>query len=194
MNNFPVPLAAPIAFAATVALFSLLVLIKRLRTGPASGGVKRDRRSLVGILLQSIGIGVACTGAVDMTRRLDDPIAIIQILATIALGLSAVLLFARSAKALGLNWSLVARTSDAHELIRSGPFARVRHPIYLAMLLFLLAGAVGLGHLWALIPAVPIFLLGTRIRTRIEERLLREMFGAEYDDYARVTPGLLPGI
>ena len=103
-------------------------------------------------------------------------------------------LFAASSRALGRNWSLVARTRTDHELVRSGPYARIRHPIYLGMLLFLLALAVAVGHWIQLLIAVPVFLVGTAIRTRIEDLLLEQSFGDVFREYRSSTPALIPRI
>jgi protein-S-isoprenylcysteine O-methyltransferase Ste14 len=62
------------------------------------------------------------------------------------------------------------------------------------MLLFLLAMAVALGHWVQLIAALPIFLIGTRLRTNAEDRLLEARFGQEFIDYRSSTPALLPKI
>ena len=104
----------------------------------------------------------------------------------------AIALFATSSRELGRNWSLVARTRSDHELVRTGPYARVRHPIYLGMLLFLLGLAVALGHWVQLIVAVPLFLIGTSIRTRIEDGLLEQSFGDAFRKYQSSTPALIP--
>jgi len=107
---------------------------------------------------------------------------------------AAIVLFGWSSTTLGKNWSFAARTLDDHELIRTGPYARVRHPIYLAMLLFQLGLAAALGHWLQLIVAVPVFLVGTRIRTKAEERLLEQSFGEAFRDYRSSTPALFPKI
>ena len=62
------------------------------------------------------------------------------------------------------------------------------------MLLLLAALAIGMGHIWGLIAAVPVFLVGTLIRIREEERLLRDQFGDEYARYASETPAFIPGL
>jgi protein-S-isoprenylcysteine O-methyltransferase Ste14 len=103
-------------------------------------------------------------------------------------------LFITSSRALGKNWSLVARTRTDHQLISTGPYARVRHPIYLAMLLFLVALAVGLGHWAQLLIAAPFFLVGTKIRTDAEDRLLEESFGDAFRQYRTATPAIFPKI
>ena len=108
--------------------------------------------------------------------------------------ISAVWLFAASSRALGANWSLEARVRDDHALVTSGPFMRIRHPIYLAMLLFLLALAVAVGHWRQLAFGAPLFALGTLLRVREEERLLRERFGSAFDNYAARVARFLPGL
>ena len=45
-----------------------------------------------------------------------------------------------------------------------------------------------------LLIAVGLFAVGTYIRVRVEERLLREAFGSEFDEYVRTVPALIPGI
>ncbi len=82
-----------------------------------------------------------------------------------------VLLFVSASRAMGRNWSLIARTRSDHELITSGPFALVRHPIYLALFVYLFAMALGFGHWRGLIPGVPLFILGTLLRTTQEEKI-----------------------
>ena len=81
-----------------------------------------------------------------------------------------------------------------HELVRSGPYAHARHPIYLGMLFFLLGLAVALGHWLQLLIAVPVFLAGTSIRIRVEDGLLEQSFGDAFREYRRTTPALIPRI
>jgi protein-S-isoprenylcysteine O-methyltransferase Ste14 len=45
-----------------------------------------------------------------------------------------------------------------------------------------------------LLGAIVIFLIGTFVRIRSEEKLLRATFGAQFDDYARRVPAFLPGL
>ena len=99
-----------------------------------------------------------------------------------------------AARALGRQWALVARVIEGHELIGRGPYALVRNPIYLAMLGMLLATGFAFSRWQALAAATVVFLIGTEIRIRSEEMLLRETFGTQFDDYARRVPGLFPHI
>lgn len=175
----------------SLAGFALLVMIRRLGAGREAGN-KRDLVSLAGILVQSAAFFIACTGRIDGSRPWNDGLALLLTILVAVLGGSAVALFAGSTRALGRHWSLVARTRADHQLVRHGPFAHVRHPIYLAMLLLLVALGVGFGHPLGLAISIPVFLLGTLIRTRIEDRLLRASFGPAFDEYARSVPALIP--
>ncbi len=93
---------------------------------------------------------------------------------------------------MGANWSLVARTREDHRLVQTGPFALVRNPIYVALLGMICALAIALGHAVNLVLAIPLYLIGTLMRVSIEERLLREMFGQAFDDYARRVKRFIP--
>ena len=158
---------------------------------PEAGG-KRDRRSQLGIAIQSIGIALAGFGLVKATLPPFSAPSLAGTAGVLILMGGAIGLFASSSRELGRNWSLVARMRSDHELIRTGPYARVRHPIYLGMLLFLLALAVALGHWVQLLLALPVFFIGTAIRTRLEDGLLEQSFGDSFRDYRRSTPALIP--
>ena len=118
--------------------------------------------------------------------------AIATCLAILLLMSGAIALFASSSMALGKNWSFQARTRSDHELIRSGPYAYVRHPIYLGMLLFMLAWSAALGHWANLLLAMPLFVIGTKMRTAAEDRLLEASFGQDFIAYRNTTPALFP--
>lgn len=177
-------------------LFGLAVFAKRVSTPRSAEGLTaaRSRLSIVGITIQSAGFVVAMTAPVKFSMPGGSFRSIVLAAIVLALGATGALLFDRSAKALGANWSLVARMREEHQLVRDGPFARMRHPIYFAMLLLLMALSIGLGHIWGLVAAMPLFLAGTIIRIREEERLLRQQFGDAYDKYARETPAFIPFI
>lgn len=95
---------------------------------------------------------------------------------------------------MGANWSLVARTRADHQLVQTGPFAFVRHPIYVALLGLMIATAIAGGHVRNLVLAIPLYGVGTWLRIVYEERLLRQAFGAGYDAYARRVRCFIPGV
>jgi protein-S-isoprenylcysteine O-methyltransferase Ste14 len=189
----PVSLMQIWAFLALSMLF-FLFLLRALSRRTSETASKRDRRSRYGILFQSLGIAIAGLGP---SRPILSPLSAAGLLGTLTVVLlmgGSIALFAASSRALGRNWSLVARTRSDHELVRSGPYACVRHPIYLGMLLFLLGLAAALGHWLQLVIAVPTFLAGTVIRMRIEDGLLEQSFGDAFRDYRSVTGALFPRI
>jgi protein-S-isoprenylcysteine O-methyltransferase Ste14 len=79
-----------------------------------------------------------------------------------------------------------------HELVQSGPYRLVRHPIYTSMLCVLW----GIGFMAAspllFVIASAVFLVGTEIRVRIEDRLLSARFGEQFEQYRRSTRAYLP--
>jgi protein-S-isoprenylcysteine O-methyltransferase Ste14 len=81
-----------------------------------------------------------------------------------------------------------------HELVTTGPFAHVRHPIYSAMGLLLLALAIGLGNEWRLVVTLPLYALGTWLRIAEEEKLLQAAFGPAYEAYAARVKRFVPGL
>ena len=92
---------------------------------------------------------------------------------------------------LGRNWSGTVTLKEGHELIRSGPYAYVRHPIYTGLLVALLGSAVACGELRAMIGLSVV--AGAFIRKlRIEERLMREIFPGQYQRYCAQVPALVP--
>lgn len=93
---------------------------------------------------------------------------------------------------LGKQWSLQARLIEGHKLITSGAYGIVRHPIYTAMLGMLLATGLALSHWLAISVALVVFYTGTKIRTTLEERLLRDAFGEEFEAWRSRVPGLIP--
>lgn len=177
------------------AAFFAMVLRARLGAGSSGGvGEKRSLRSVFGIVLQMLAFAGTGFGRLSPTLEPASPAAIAGAAAVAALMAAAVLLFSSAARAMGANWSLIARTRADHRLVTEGVFAHVRHPIYLAMALFLLALALGLGHEANLAVAAPLFALGTWIRVREEEKLLRAQFGNAYERYAASVKRFVPGL
>ena len=94
---------------------------------------------------------------------------------------------------LGKQWALAARLVEGHALIQDGPYGIVRNPIYLAMFGMLLAtGLVATQWIWLAVASL-LFLAGTYVRVKSEERLLRGAFGGAFDEYARKVPAFIPG-
>ena len=171
--------------------FFIALIRALMKKTPESGG-RREGKSRLGIILQSVSFFVVGFGGARPTLPLLSPAALAGALAVLLLMGACLYLFAMSSSALGKNWSFEARMRDDHQLIRTGTYARVRHPIYLGMLLFLFGLAAAMGHWVQLLVALPFFLWGTSIRTKLEDQLLESQFGQEFRDYAKGTPALIP--
>ena len=96
-----------------------------------------------------------------------------------------------SRRHLGRNWSTKVRIAEEHELVRSGPYRFVRHPIYTAMLGMALGTTIVSGQYHSLLGLVIIAIAYWR-KIRIEEAALGGAFGAEYDEYRRKSWALVP--
>lgn len=81
-----------------------------------------------------------------------------------------------------------------HRLVQSGPYRFVRHPGYTGFILLALGLAIGYSS-WIGLAAILLLLLpGLAYRMQIEERLLNEQFGEEYQHFSHKTKKLIPGI
>jgi protein-S-isoprenylcysteine O-methyltransferase Ste14 len=98
-------------------------------------------------------------------------------------------LWARSM--LGRDWSAHVTIKVDHTLIRSGPYAIVRHPIYAGLVTAMLGTAIIENELHAYL-AVPIALLGWKMKSVLEERFMARQFGAEYVLYKQQVKGIVP--
>jgi protein-S-isoprenylcysteine O-methyltransferase Ste14 len=188
-------------FAFVAIILGWLVLgaaLLRARLGSASSGParQRDLGSWLGLGLQGVGFALAF-GWHDHAHRpvlaLAPPVAHWPLaLAVAALAWASAWFAVAAVRELGKQWSLTARLLESHELVTSGPFAHVRHPIYSALLGLLVATASVLATPPGAAAAIIVYLLGTHLRATREERLLLGMFGDGYRDYARRVPRLLP--
>jgi protein-S-isoprenylcysteine O-methyltransferase Ste14 len=92
---------------------------------------------------------------------------------------------------LGRNWSGNVTVKEGHELLRRGPYALARHPIYSGALLAILGTSLAVGTVRAVLLVVPlVFVL--RFKMRNEEELMAGEFGEEYAEYRRRVKGLVP--
>ena len=92
---------------------------------------------------------------------------------------------------LGPNWSGVVTIKEGHELIRSGPYRSIRHPIYTGIGLGVLGTAVAMGEVRGLL-AVGIAWLSFYVKARREEAFLRQEFGDSFAEHRRRTGMFLP--
>ena len=173
--------------------YSMVFFVGRRR--PPAEEHRRDPWSVAGIVMQGTAYGVVwgirrplCTPMVHGGLALDIALAV----ATLAILLGSLWITWAAVRALGKQWSLAARLLKEHSLITEGPYRIVRHPIYAGMLGMLIAGGLAVSDWRGLIVAVALFLPGMGIRIRSEEKLLREAFGRDYEEYAEKVPAIVP--
>jgi len=94
---------------------------------------------------------------------------------------------------LGTNWSVSVTLKEDHELVRSGPYGLVRHPIYTGCLLAL-AGGVLIGMQWRGVLGLLLIFASLAYKVRVEESWLTGHFGRAYSQYRRDVAALIPGL
>jgi protein-S-isoprenylcysteine O-methyltransferase Ste14 len=94
---------------------------------------------------------------------------------------------------LGRNWSSVVQVKEDHELIQTGPYHWVRHPIYTGLLLAFFGTAMAIGE-WRGAICVAIVAVSFWFKLKLEERWMRENFGSTYEQYMARTKALIPGV
>jgi protein-S-isoprenylcysteine O-methyltransferase Ste14 len=130
--------------------------------------------------------------AVAFVFYLPAPAGAVRTALGIAIAIPAVVMAWQAVAHLGKQFRLHAGLYDDHELVRTGPYGIVRHPIYCSLLGMLAANCLLLTRWpWALV-ALAIFIAGTEIRVRSEEKLLASRFPEEFAAYRRQVPAYLP--
>jgi len=187
-------------FAAVIVCWIAFVLVFWLRQRPPKGAeTQRDRTATIGIGLEMVGFFLVWFG--PLARRYFSPIVpmpraleIVVAAITIGIAVASVGLVHAAVRRLGKQWAVAARLVEGHNLITDGPYRIVRNPIYTGMLGMLIATGLAVTRWSVLLAGIAVFVLGTYLRVRVEERLLRGHFGSEFDDYARRVPAMIPGI
>lgn len=162
---------------------------------PSPPDRKREPASLLGVALQGVSYGIVWAvhrPAFTPVMSMGEPVVVALSVVAVCLGVGSVWLINAALRTIGKEWSLTARLVEGHKLATTGPYAYVRHPIYTAMLGMLLATGLAVSHWFAILVALPIFFAGTMIRVRSEERLLREAFGEQFENYMRRVPAIVP--
>jgi protein-S-isoprenylcysteine O-methyltransferase Ste14 len=155
-----------------------------------------ERQSLLSALAHRIPLGLSYFLLVY--RRLPSPMNLILIprtdwMLTIGAVICAFGLFVTiwARRTLAGNWSSDVTFKQGHELVKTGPYRFVRHPIYTGLLVMCLGTAVEVGKLrcWlAILPMVVAFW----IKLKQEERLMLQHFPDEYPAYQKQVKALVP--
>lgn len=180
--------------------YAIFVAIRGLydRAGAGQSSTRRMVDPLEIILLALVALGVMIVPLVAIFTPLMDQFRFsasptVQSAGAIAMVLS-LMLFWLSHVYLGRNFSRTLDIQEGHALVTRGPYRFVRHPMYAAIWLFVIAQALLLPNWVAALSGVAGFAPMYFLRVPREERLMSEQFGSQYEDYQRRTPRLFPRI
>jgi len=177
------------------AWFGAVFLLRKKPSGREE--TKRDRRSILGIVLQAAGFAFASGVHRPYFSSLFPMPAWLEValgFGTVALAFGSTWFAVSAVNTLGQQWAYAARLVEGHQLVTAGPYSRVRNPIYSGMLGMFIATAIAVGRPSAFPLAFALFVAGTWIRIKSEEGLLRQQFGGQFNEYAGRVPAVLPRI
>lgn len=183
------------AFIVFLAWGSMLLGLRLQQSRAKRSIAKRAGISRVGIILQGAAFG-AVFGIRPQSAGFfsnvwgENPRLVAIVADVIAVTGSALVIW--SQRVLGAQWSISARLLTDHRLVTTGPYRYVRHPIYLAMMLLLVATGLAMTTPSVLATALVLYIGGTLVRIRAEETLMRDAFGAEFMAYRARVPALFP--
>jgi protein-S-isoprenylcysteine O-methyltransferase Ste14 len=146
-----------------------------------------DRRARWGILLTAVGFSLLWQG-----RFWEMPLPEWRLALSIVFFALAGILSWGATRALGKQWRVDAGLNAQHELVMSGPYRFVRHPIYTSMLCLICATGLILTPPLLFAAALVFAIVGTEIRVRIEDNLLASRFGNQFNDYRRSVAAYVP--
>ncbi|MEP9356985.1 protein-S-isoprenylcysteine O-methyltransferase [Xanthobacter sp. KR7-65] len=156
----------------------------------------RNAREMTLLSISTLGLGIipaiyAATAFPAFASYAPSPV---QVVAGVLVFACALWLFWRTHRQLGRYWSVTLEIKDKHQLITSGVYEKVRHPMYSAFFLWALAQAMLLPNFVAGPAGIVGFGILFFFRVGREEQMMREAFGHEYDAYAARTKRIIPGI
>jgi protein-S-isoprenylcysteine O-methyltransferase Ste14 len=150
----------------------------------------RAAASRWGIILQAVGFVCVSAYVRPVGFEKSEP----SLVASMVIGPLALALGWAAAHRLGKQWRFEAALTENHELIQSGPYRWVRHPIYASMLGMLLATGAAWSWWPMLAAALIFFIAGTEIRVRAEDSLLAERFPEQFAEYRSRVRAFIPFI
>jgi protein-S-isoprenylcysteine O-methyltransferase Ste14 len=160
--------------------------VRQRNAGPKRESVVMAPAARWGIALESVSYGLVWFYASALH---PGPVRMIASMITAALSTAFVWWAVRH---LGKQWRIQAGLYEDHQLVRSGPYGIVRHPIYASMFGMLIATGLLMTPWWRFLIAIAFFTAGNEIRIRAEEKLLQGRFGTEFEDYRKRVAAYVP--
>ncbi len=166
---------------------------------PMRGG----RGAVLAAQLAMVVVGLFLSAALIYWLWIPLPIALPPALDAVLAGLGLVLFVGGTAFVLwarqtlgrmwGISTSREVKLLPDHQLITAGPYGLIRHPMYFGWWLALV-GVLLIYHTWTVALMLAISLLAFSQRARLEEKVLAERFGLEWQAYVARTRSLIPFI
>lgn len=166
----------------------LLPFILRRQGGGAKAETKATRARW-GIVLEAIAFGLAW-----YPDEIRSGPSVARAVCAIALEVLGIITGTSAVAALGKQWRVEAALNRDHVLVKTGPYRLVRHPIYASMLCMFLAVVLMVSSWWKGAIALILFVAGTEIRVRTEDKLLASRFGPSFESYRERVRAYLPGL
>jgi protein-S-isoprenylcysteine O-methyltransferase Ste14 len=188
-------LFGPSPFGIVTDLWTLLCLYWIISALQRKGVTKRE--PLHGRLGHIVLVGFAAILLFDSrthfgwlgTRLVPDPWSLVVAGVTLTAAGVALAIWARWR--LGANWSSAVTIREQHELIGTGPYRWIRHPIYTGILLGLAGTALVVGEVRGLV-GLAVAAAAFYRKARKEETWLNQEFGASFEAHAKQTGMFLP--
>lgn len=175
-----------------------IVIRERLTSGQKLETVTANVDGLEKATLFATAIGMMllplvalCTPWIDFALYEPSLAAFLVGVMAMALG---IYVFYRAHADLGAYWSPTLEVRDGHELITTGIYGQVRHPMYTAIFLFCIGQALLLENWLAGVAGLIAFTGLYVLRVTREEKMMNDQFGDAYQSYAARTPRLIPSL
>ena len=186
-----------IASDVTLLGLAALVVADRLAVAAFGGHARasgQDRGTLMATNVATIAaFGVALAATLTGIAPLPGP-APLWLALGFALTACGITLRVWSIRTLGRFFVRVVQVDDGHQLVRSGPYAVLRHPSYAGVLLAYAGLGISMGNAISTASLAALPAVGYLWRIRVEEDALRVALGVEYEAYASSTYRLIPGV
>ena len=147
----------------------------------------RDSRSMTGLLVEGLAFVIAWSFPMV---HFSSP----RFVSSIVFGCVAVLVLQAALRHLGLEWRIKAVVTEDHNLITSGPYGIVRHPVFTALFCLLCANVLLLTNPIAGASSLFVYAAGTEMRIRAEDGLLQRRFGVKFQNYREAVKAWIPGV
>ena len=154
--------------------------------------VEASRSRVAFLVLAAAGV-LFLLAPPEPLRRSLWPVSTPLLCAALALEVAGIAFAIIAREYLGSMWSGRVTLKEDHRIIQSGPYRFVRHPIYTGVLTAVVGAVLARGSA-AGVAGFVLIAAGLARKIVAEEALLREHFGAAYDDYRKKVAAIIPFI